>query len=422
MKKFWLLRSRRISVRILTKRREKTTFQKFASNDVMGNKQFWNTVTPILTSKGFLHNKDIALHIGDKTVTDCNELAKEFNQYYINIVQNTSGKATIKLQDSNNKDPVETIIKTYEHHHSIKLIKKHIQKENNEFNIKAANVGQINKIIEGLNLKKATGPNKIPVKIVKQAVSVIDSYLTNIINNDLSNNAFSDSAKLASVGAIYKKDGRNEIKNYRLVSILNCFSKIYKKFLNERLLPYVNRSISELMPSHRSGYSTNHVFNLTFENWRHALDNNLFTGAVLMGLSEAIDCIPHNLLIAKLHAYGLDFDTVTFLHNYLKHQKQSVEINNISSFFRTLLSGVPRGSILGPFLLNIFINNLFLWLTKSDFHNFADDNTITVTCKNLSDLLRTLEKESKSGVDWFRNNNNNMIANPDTFQAIIMNT
>ena len=103
-------------------------------------------------SKGFLHNEDIALHIGDKTVTDCNELAKEFNEHYINIVQNTTGKATIKLHGSNNdKCIVETIIKTYEHHPSMKLIKEHSEKENNYFNIKAASAGQINKIIKGLN-------------------------------------------------------------------------------------------------------------------------------------------------------------------------------------------------------------------------------------------------------------------------------
>ena len=84
-----------------------------------------------------------------------------------------------------------------------------------------------------MNTKKATGPDKIPIKIVKLAASVIDFHLTNIINNDLSNNAFSDSAKLTSVRPIYKKDDRNEIKNHRPVSILNCFSKIYGKSLNE---------------------------------------------------------------------------------------------------------------------------------------------------------------------------------------------
>ena len=83
----------------------------------------------------------------------------------------------------------------------------------------------------------------------------------------------------------------------------------------------------------------------------------------------------------------------------------------MSSLFRTILLVVPEGSILGPILFNIFINDLFLWLTKSDLHNFADDGTIAVTCKNLNDLLHTLEKESESVADWFKNNN--MIANPD---------
>ena len=106
-----------------------------------------------------------------------------------------------------------------------------------------------------------------------------------------------------------------------------------------------------------------------------------------MDLSKVFDCIPYDLLIAKLHACGLYFDTVTFLHNYLEHRKQSVKINNISSFSRTILSGVPQGSILNPILFIIFINKLFLWLTKSDLHNFADDNSIVVTYKKMNDLL-----------------------------------
>ena len=97
-----------------------------------------------------------------------------------------------------------------------------------------------------MNPRKITGPDKIPVKIVKLVASVIDSHLTKIIKNDPSNNAFSDSVRLASVRPIYIQGKRNEMKNYRPVSILNYFSKIYEKFLNEQLLPFVNFSLSNL--------------------------------------------------------------------------------------------------------------------------------------------------------------------------------
>ena len=91
--------------------------------------------------------------------------------------------------------------------------------------------------------------------------------------------------------------------------------------LNEQLLPFINRSLSELISAYRSGYNTNHVLICLIENWGHALDKNLFSSAISMDLSKDFDFIPHNLLTAKLHAYGLDLDTITFLHNYLKKSK-----------------------------------------------------------------------------------------------------
>ena len=117
-----------------------------------------------------------------------------------------------------------------------------------------------------------------------------------------------------------------------------------------------------------------------------------------MDLSKAFDCIPHDLLIAKLHAYGFSFETLTFLNNYLRNCKQCVKINNICSYFLKILSGVLQGSILGPILFNIFLNN-FLCLKKTDLHNFADDNTIQAVCDQLTDLIKILETEGKLSVD-----------------------
>ena len=189
--------------------------------------------------------------------------------------------------------------------------------------------------------------------------------------------------------------------------------------MHNHIASFSNEFLSDLISAYRRGYGTNHVLIRLIENWKTKLDKNLFIGAVLMDLSKAFDCIPHDLLIAKLHAYGLSFDTVNFLNSYLKDRKQNVKINNIFNAFQNILSDVPQGSILGPILFNIFLNDLFLCIKKSDLHNFADDHTITVTCNTLTGLLKTLEQESESAVGWFKQNE--MIVNADKCQAIILN-
>ena len=135
-----------------------------------------------------------------------------------------------------------------------------------------------------------------------------------------------------------------------------------------------------------------------------------------MDLSKAFDFVRHDLLISKLHAYGLSFDTVSFLNSYLKDWKQNIRINNIFSAFQNILSGVPQGSILGPILFNIFLNDLFLCIKKSDLHNFADDNTITAICNTLTGLLETLKQDPESAVSCFKE-----IETIVKFQAIILN-
>ena len=219
-----------------------------------------------------------------------------------------------------------------------------------------------------MNSRKATGPDKIPPKIVKMSANIIDSYLTIIINSILKRNAFSDSAKVASICPIFKSKGeKTKIKDFMPVSILNYFLRVYERFIHKNLVSSVTNFLSDFISAYRKGYSTNHVLLRLIENWKAALDSNLFTGAVLMDLSKAFDCIPHDLLIAKLHACGLSFETLTFLNSYLRDRKQCVNINNICSDFLKILSGVPQGSILGPILFNTFLNDLVLCLKKQTY-------------------------------------------------------
>ena len=114
----------------------------------------------------------------------------------------------------------------------------------------------------------------------------------NIINNDLSNNSFSNEAKVATVRPIYKKKSHNKIENYRPVSILSCFSKVYEKFLLEKFKPFINTFLPKFIAAYGENYSSSQVLTRLIENWKQAVDENFVVGTVLMDLSKAFDCIP----------------------------------------------------------------------------------------------------------------------------------
>ena len=138
-----------------------------------------------------------------------------------------------------------------------------------------------------------------------------------------------------------------------------------------------------------------------------------------MGLPKAFDCIPHDLIIAKLAAYGLDDTASKLIFSYLKNRKQCVRINNTYSNFENIISGVPQGSIIGPFLFDFSINDLFFFIESSSIHKFADDNTLSAWANTISALINKLESDSNIAIKWFKMNKR--ITNPDKFQAVVLN-
>ena len=140
---------------------------------------------------------------------------------------------------------------------------------------------------------------------------------------------------------------------------------------------YVATFLSKFIYAYRKSFSTNHVLIILIENWKKPLDKKKFVGIVSVDLSKAFDSITHDFLIRKLYGYRLSINTVvTFFYSCLKGWIQNVRINNTHNVFQVLLFGVPLGLILGPLLFNIFVNDLYLWTTKTKLLNFADDNTI----------------------------------------------
>ena len=208
---------------------------------------------------------------------------------------------------------IREIIENYRNHPSIIKIKE-IVKEKPIFDFPESTTEDINKIIKSLNPNKATGPDHI-----KAAANVIDCHLAHIINKDLKENS------KTLVRPFCKKDDRGEIKNYRSVNLLKWFFQNLWRFLHDNLSSFTDKILSKFVSAYRKFYSTNHVLLKLIEEWKKSLDDKSIIGAVLMYFSKGFDCIPHDLLVAKLHVYGLSMDAITFVYSYMKRRKQGVK-------------------------------------------------------------------------------------------------
>ena len=153
------------------------------------------------------------------------------------------------------------------------------------------------------------------------------------------------------------------------------------------------------------------------EMWRKALDEYKIAGAILTDLSKAFDCLSHDLLIAKLHAYGFGKSALKFIHDYLSDRTQRVKVDGEYSEKRTLKYGVPQGSILGPLLFNLFMNDIFYFMKESNLANYADD-TSTYVCKDgIFPFLHALKSETTTVLNWFKINE--MKSNSDKCHLIV---
>ena len=216
---------------------------------------------------------------------------------------------------------------------------------------------------------------------------------------------------------MHKKEDRNDKNNYRPVSILPSISKIFEKMLYTQIYKYIEKKLSKYQCGFRKNFSAQHSIIFMLEKWKKSLDKKFCCGTLLTDLSKAFDCLLHDLLIAKLHAYGFNYLSLKLIYSYLKNRLQRVKINSMYSSWSEILTGVPQGSILGPLLFNIYLIDLFFFTKGSDIVNYADDNT-PFTCKgNINLVIKQLEKDSTILLNWF--SNNALKANPDKFHLLL---
>ena len=187
--------------------------------------------------------------------------------------------------------------------------------------------------------------------------------------------------------------------------------------MQKQIHDFIISFLSPYLCGYRKGFNTQHALLTLAENWRKSLDNKGFSGAILMDLSKAFDTLNHDHLIAKLHAYGFQDDALKLLHCYFSKRWHRTKVNTSFSSWEELIKGVPQGSVLGPILFNLYLNDLFYLPDFTEVCNFADD-TFHACDNDLNNLIKRLEHDAFSAIEWFETNNN-MKLNKDKCHLLV---
>ena len=258
-----------------------------------------------------------------------------------------------------------------------------------------------------------TPKDSIPTKIIKDNCDILGQKIVIDFNSSVSLGTFPANQKIADVSPIFKALDRHAKGNYRPVSILPALSKITERLLFYQIEQYMEGKLSMYQCGFRKGMSAQHCLLFMVEKWRKCLDNKGNTGVLLTDLSKAFDCLNHELLIAKLSAYGFDYMSLKLIYSYLSDRLQRVKINS----WWYILFGVPQGCILGSLLFNIYLSDLFMFLKNSHIANYADDNSPFACCQDIPHVISKLEEDSINLLLWVKNNG--LKANPDKFHLLL---
>ena len=265
------------------------------------------------------------------------------------------------------------------------------------------NPKEILKLIYKMKPKKSAGPDNISSQLVKQLASSIKQPISEIINKSLQTGKIPKAWKLAKIVPIYKSKQKNLMCNYRPISLLPTLSKVLEKVVHNRLYTFCMKQnvLYENQFGFRKGHSTEHAILNFVAKVVNAMDNKKLTMAIFLDLSKAFDTIDHNILLAKLHHYGIRGLALEWFRNYLNDRTQYVSYKDSKSELMNLTCGVPQGSVLGPLLFIIYTNDLPNCLAESNCILFADDTTVFRSSSNADYLASSIQNDLKSLYDWF---------------------
>ena len=268
------------------------------------------------------------------------------------------------------------------------------------------NQEEVYKIVNSFKNKKSYGHDEISNYLLKLIIPYIINPLVHICNMSLSSGIFPTNMKIAKVIPIFKKDDHTLMSNYRPVSILSSFSKILERVVHNRLSKFL--TLNNLLNSSQYGFRKCHSTDLALIDLYDKISNSLAKKqniiSVFMDLSKAFDTLDHSILTYKLEHYGIRGTALKWFKSYISGRQQFTCINSVCSGTRYIYHGVPQGSILGPLLFLVYINDIVNSSTVLNFILFADDTTVICSNSNIQILYDILNRELPNISSWFKSN------------------
>ena len=274
------------------------------------------------------------------------------------------------------------------------------------FKFKNISVAETSRLVRKLKRNKSAGVDNLPPGYLKDIFDSIALPFTHILNLSLENGEVPYDFKIAKITPLFKSGSTKELGNYRPISVLPIMSKILEKIVHKQLIDYLekNHMLSNSQFGFRPGRSTEQAVTSLTDHIRKEMDKGNYTGILYIDLSKAFDTISHGTVLSKLRSFGIIGTPKEWFINYLFNRRQSVYYDGVMSDYQPIYCGVPQGSILGPLLFLLHLNDVSEVIHHAKILKYADDTALLVSHKDVKVIETLLNTDFSNICHWLEEN------------------